>query len=37
MSKLTETGAYTLGLLGAGGVPIAPSLTHLVWLPTENE
>ena len=37
----TETGAYTLGTLGAGGIPIAPPLTHnagsSVWLPTENE
>jgi sulfatase modifying factor 1 len=37
----TETGAYTLGTLGAGGVPLAPPLTHnagsQVWLPTENE
>src|SRR4029079_10091532 len=24
----TETGAYTLGTLGAGGVPITPPLTH---------
>jgi formylglycine-generating enzyme len=37
----TETGAYTLGRLGAGGIPLAPPLTHnadsQVWLPTENE
>jgi len=37
----TETGAYTLGTLGPGGVPITPPLTHnagaQVWLPTENE
>jgi len=37
----TETGAYTLGTLGAGGVPVSPPLTHNVgsriWLPTENE
>jgi sulfatase modifying factor 1 len=37
----TETGAYTLGTLDAGGVPITPPLTHnagsQVWLPTENE
>ena len=37
----TETGAYTLGTLGGGGIPIAPPLTRnagsQVWLPTENE
>ena len=37
----TETGAYTLGTLGAGGVPVSPPLTHnagsQIWLPTENE
>ena len=37
----TETGAYTLGTLGAGGVPVTPPLTHnggaQVWLPTESE
>ncbi len=37
----TETGAYTLGTLGAGGIPVTPPLTHnagsQVWLPTENE
>ena len=37
----TETGAYTLGTLGVGGIPFAPPLTHnagsQVWLPTENE
>lgn len=37
----TETGAYTLGALGAGGVPVTPPLTHNAgaqfWLPTENE
>ena len=37
----TETGAYTLGTLGAGAVPISPPLTHNagahIWLPTENE
>ncbi len=37
----TETGAYTLGALGAGGIPITPPLTHnagsQIWLPTENE
>jgi sulfatase modifying factor 1 len=40
-SGSTETGAYTLGTLGEGGVPVAPPLTHnagsQVWLPTENE
>jgi formylglycine-generating enzyme len=34
-------GAYTLGTLGAGGVPTSPPLTHnagsQVWLPTEDE
>ena len=37
----TETGAYTLGAVGAGGIPITPPLTHnagsQIWLPTENE
>jgi formylglycine-generating enzyme required for sulfatase activity len=37
----TETGAYTLGTLGADGVPVSPPLTHntgsQVWLPTEDE
>ena len=37
----TETGAYTLGILGDNGVPINPPLTHnagaRIWLPTENE
>jgi formylglycine-generating enzyme required for sulfatase activity len=37
----TETGAYTLGELGLGGVPVSPPLTHnagaVFWLPTENE
>ena len=36
-----ETGAYTLGTLGAGGVPVTPPVTHnggsQIWLPTENE
>ena len=40
-SGSTERGAYTLGALGAGSVPINPPITHnvgaLVWLPTENE
>lgn len=37
----TETGAYTLGTLGPGGVPVSPPLTHnpgsQVWLPTIDE
>jgi sulfatase modifying factor 1 len=37
----TETGAYALGTVGAGGIPIAPPLTHdagaKIWLPTEDE
>jgi formylglycine-generating enzyme len=37
----TETGAYTLGTLGAGAVPINPPAAHdpgaKIWLPTENE
>lgn len=37
----TETGAYTLGTLDAGGIPVTPPLTHnagsQIWLPTENE
>jgi formylglycine-generating enzyme len=37
----TESGAYTLGTLGAGSTPVTPPLTHnpgsKIWLPTENE
>ena len=37
----TETGAYTLGTLGPGSIPVTPPLTHnagsQIWLPTQNE